>query len=408
MRKILIITVNIVNNSPQPIRFRNLIKGWQDQNEITVLTKDNVGTEEKLDKKIKIVKVPYSTLGKLLISYPLKKANNNYYYFKKNKIKSFLRDIWKKANINRLIFPDKYIFEYKSFKKNIIKILREEKFEVIIISAYPFSLLKLARPIKKYCHSETKLVYDIGDPFYGNSIKFIMEPFHSILSKSYEKKYLKFIDNLVVISNAVRKHYLEVFGSSLKNAEINVIEQGIVPYNTKKIIQENDTDKYTFIYAGGFYQKLREPFELYKAFSQIDNLNIKLKIFGNIYKTFLPDISNEKFYYGGSITQKEVMHEFSNSDIIVFIDNAYGIQVPGKILEVISVKKPILFIYENEDSPTFEFIKEYKGAVYSKNNSMSIKKAIFEIIERKDIFTYDYDLSMFYWENLASKYLNLF
>jgi len=408
VKKILLITVNIVNNSPQPIRFRNLIREWKKNNKITVLTKDNPGTEERLGHEIEVIKVPYSRFGKVLISVP--SINTDKQSLKRNKSKKnkeYLRTIWKKIKISKFIFPDKYIFEQKSFQSAIVNLLKEQEFDNIIISAYPFSMLKLAQTIHKHSSKKTRIIYDIGDPFYGNSVKFIFEPFHSLLSKRYESKYLKYIDDLVVISSAVKNHYHEIFGKSLENCDVHVIEQGINPYE-KSIEKHDSNEDLRLVYAGGFYKNLREPFELYKALEVINDRKINLRIFGNIYRTFLPDLSSKKYFFGGSISQIEVMNEFSQCDIIVFIDNAFGIQVPGKILEVISVKKPILFIYENENSPTFEFIMGYNGVVYVKNNKKEIFSGIHKIINSEVQFDFDYDISKYYWEKLAKKYAQIF
>jgi hypothetical protein len=81
---------------------------------------------------------------------------------------------------------------------------------------------------------------------------------------------------------------------------------------------------------------------------------------------------------------------------------------PGKILEIINLRKPILFIYENERSPTFEFIDGYQGVVYAKNDASEIETALRQIINNEIDFDFDFDLSNYYWEILAKKYEQLF
>lgn len=411
MKKILIVSVNIVNNSPQPIRLRNLINIWKNSHKITLLTKDNPGTDQVFDKQVEIDKLPYSFWGKLLIKQSLTASGKKKVGKQKNKkIFTLIRKIWRKSNLQMFIFPDKYLFELKSFRKKLKELILVEEYDVVIISAYPFSLLRLAKQVKFYQRDlKPVCIYDTGDPFFGNSVKHMIAPLHNYFSKNYEKRNLKYIDDLVVISQVVKEHYEKNYPVSLRDKKVMVIEQGIrkmiVPVN---IDQSGQKDGMKLMYAGGFYRKLREPFNLYKAIDAIQDIPIHLKIFGNIYEKFLPDLKQGKYSFGGSINQQQVIEEYMISNLIVFIDNAFGIQVPGKILEIISLCKPILFIYENDNSPTLEFIRGYRGVVFVKNNQSEIERAIRNIYNKEIDFDFAYDLTPYYWDSLSKKYEQLF
>lgn len=411
MKNILFIITNIIGQAQESRRSREFINYWKKHYKITILTKDNFDNDIFNHPNIEVIKIPYSLIGKIIITNPkfYKNSESNNKSIKlRSRLRKIIRNLWRRSQLQKFIFPDKYIFELKSFEDKMLQLLKNRRYHIVIIKAAPFSLMKLSKVVKE-TNANIECIYDTGDPFYGNCVRTLIEPFQSIGTKRFENKYLKYIDTIIVPSMAVKNHYKNNFNDFLNNTEIKVINQGIS--QIKKIRNKqnyNENSVFTLIYAGGLHKKIREPFELYKAIEEIDDLEIKLKIFGNIYEDLLPDLKNKRFYFGGTIPNELVIREYLTCDVIVFIDNSFGVEVPGKILEVISTKKPILFIYENEKSPSFEYIESYRGYFKTKNNKDSIISAIQYIKENYNKFSFIYDLSAYYWENLAKRYSRIF
>ena len=409
MKNILLLIINIQGPDQEARRIRELVSYWKEFYKITIITKDHFDGKIFDHPNIEVIKLPYSFIGKFFITNPksqIAQVNNSDVQSSKAKFKKFLVRLWRKSKFQRLLFPDKYVFEMPLFRKEAAKQLKSRKYQTVILKSSPFSFMKLSKFIKK-TDSSIKIIYDTGDPFYKNCVKGLIEPLQTHGTKMYEKKYLKYIDTLIIPSKAVKRHYHENFPKSVINTSIEVIDQGITLSESVVAKKAPATDTLNMIYAGGIYKRIREPFELYKAIEQINDFKLHLRIFGDIYIDYLPDLKNKKFFFGGKLPNKEIIEELNKTDVIVFIDNAFGVQIPGKILEVIASKKPILFIYENEDSPSFEYINSYKGYVKCLNENAEILKAIQYIKTNYSNFTYDFDLSRYYWDNLAEKYMNL-
>jgi len=92
------------------------------------------------------------------------------------------------------------------------------------------------------------------------------------------------------------------------------------------------------------------------------------------------------------------------SDFIVFIDNAYGVQVPGKLNEVLAVKRPLLYIYQDEKAPSYQLVKGLGGIIMARNNSVSIKDGIESIATGEYVISWDRNTSGMRYESLARKY----
>ena len=87
-------------------------------------------------------------------------------------------------------------------------------------------------------------------------------------------------------------------------------------------------------------------------------------------------------FYKGSAEHKQILEQYAKSDIILIIDNSMGIQTPGKVVEVIGAYKPVLFVYENANSPTLEYLQQVPYVFSCRNEMNEIKLKIQEIITR--------------------------
>lgn len=411
MKHILIINVNITGNSPQPIRFRELAGQWRQRARVTVVTMNNFEDHElDLDGEIRIVKTNYSPAGRLLVSKNII-AVKSYIEAKKTlkrRIRELMRMIWRASIFYRLVFPDKFIFEHRPIMRKVRELSREgEAFDAIIVSAAPFSLQRLGRRLKEL-YPGARLIYDTGDPFYGNTGLGLVRPLSTTFARRFERKYLPFFDRIVVPTLALKGHYLRHYGDVLKPGAVLVVEQGFQPlFGSVRPKSRQPGEDLKLLYAGGLYKGLREPFELYKAVNAYVDGRISLRIFGNIHPDLLP-AENARFFYGGSITPAELLKEYENCDVTVFIDNSSGVQVPGKILELTGISRPILYIYENPLSPTRDYADETACAVKCRNSAEEILDALRSIDHLYNSFVFSHDPGKYAWPALAEKYFEIF
>ena len=318
-----------------------------------------------------------------LIDFAFTKKKNNF-------VKKAINKIFK--------FPDLYRLFLFRYKRKIQSNIKQNKYSSVVIGVLPHSFLYLATFIKKI-NSQLKIIVDMTDPLSINVSYINCWLIYRLWIKWYEKKHLKSVDRLIVLNESIKLYYEKNYPFLEK---IIVLEQGTNAYKNKLNISNNKRAKrLELVYAGMFYNnKLREPFELYKAI-EIFDLPIRLSIYGSFKKKFIPP-KTERYYYGGLVSKEFIRNKINEFDIVVFIDNFYGMQVPGKILESLATNKPILFIYKNELSPTLKYVQEYNGIFYSKNNDGEIVNTL-KIIARQERFYYKRDLTKYYWGNLIKE-----
>lgn len=376
MKTVLLITGRIFHSSAQGVRYENLIRLLKDRHNFIHLTFDKslfyLGDVENYE------------------------INSNFF---KNFRRIFIRFLFKYLEI---IFPDEYRYFIFDYLKAIKTISVKYEIDTIIIGMTPFSFMELAQIIKMY-YKDIKIIGDLSDPFSFNAQ--IINKNEKIRNKrqSYELKYLPFFDIIIVLNKKIQKYYSELLSGY--GTIISVIEQGVNEgfINVNNLKESNKKCK-NLIYAGGFYKGFREPFQLYRAVESIDT--IVLHVYGAIKKQFRGD-NIRNIIYHGYISQEELITRFKDSDVIVLIDNAYGIQVPGKVIECITIGKPILFIYENGKSPSLDYIKKAGNVFLCKNSTNDIVKSLGILLNSSSNIVDTFDPTPFLWESLAKDYSSL-
>jgi hypothetical protein len=262
----------------------------------------------------------------------------------------------------------------------------------------PITLIKFGKLIKDF---GSLWVVDLGDPLYKNAAKNCF--FSSNRAYNFEEKFLKYCDALIVTNEETKKHYSSCFNKTLKD-KIFVIPQGaVIPrQELKKEIDYKKKKRIILTYAGIFYKNLREPTELFEAVRRFDKIPIVLKIFPK--PTKYPNTCPEKIEYYEMMSNDKVFEQYLASDILVFIDNAHGMQSSGKIFELLACKKPILFIYESEKSVTKKNFEKFKGIFFAKNSFQEIVSALEKIYNSFGKIEFDFPLEELSWDKRAKEF----
>lgn len=364
MKKVLFIIPAYFTNRPQSVRFRNILPYLKDKFDLHLIFPSDVSQFTTYSKDgILIHEYHGSRLGRFI---------NRFYYQNpiiiRNKFLILLRN-GLRFSFRSILFPDLFIIELRKLKNVINTLNNIYKYDAIIVSCAPFTLLKLGIFVKNILG--LKFIVDLGDPFYKNNInKYFIQ---KLFAKQFETKYLKYVDILIVTNSLTYKHYKDTFKRSIDKNKIFIISHGTnINMNKPARVNIKLNGKLNLVYVGLFYKKLREPFELFEAISIYNNSTNKqiyLDIYGVTPNYFVKKVKiNRNFInFHNPVEHTKVNEIYERSDIIVFIDNAFGVQTPSKLFEIINSKKPVLFIYSNKESLSLKIIQNYEGAIVCKN-----------------------------------------
>jgi len=329
-------------------------------------------------------------------------AKNSYFFssswkyklIKKIKLSFFIRKLFP-----RLILPDFNNLFINENINNIFHFIENNEVKNIVIVVYPFSSYKMVKKVRlKF--TDLNIILDIGDPLYKNSDKLRVEK--EELNFELEKEAIENTTSMIVTNLMTKNFYVNTYEIEAKN--IKIIPQGvdIKIVNSLKIKNKLEPDKkIKLIYSGIFYEGLRDPENLFNALCT--NSNFTFDVYGSSMKKVIKNV----FFYE-RVSQEKLFLKMFKMDILVFIDNAYGIQTSGKIYELLAFKKPILFLYSNENSETISNMNSFDNIFFIKNDLFSISN-FFSKTTRKTLskLEYNYDINELSWAKRANDYMKL-
>ena len=338
--------------SPRTTRWSLLIDELTKKgNEVTVLT----GTApEELKKNYEVL-----YFGSKKFSSNINKVRKDSQDSSNNFLKKIIYSILK--TIYRFLFktfswPDYAMFWAFTIFKNRKRI--ENKFDIIISVSLPFTSHLCAYILQKRISADWYM--DIGDPF---SLK-INSPennkiIYSSLNKYYEKKFYQNAKKIIFTHSEVAELHQDKFNIDRRKI---VIGYPIALLNEKRInnsLTFNYEDTPLKIgYFGAFTKSVREPNNYIISIANSLDDQIKHEWYINEeskkYFTSIKNISSHQFL---DILPREIALEVmvSKMHILLSIGNFNKYQMPSKVIEYISLGKPVLHFAEIADDPLYNF-----------------------------------------------------
>ncbi|MFW3578596.1 hypothetical protein ACN9KL_09155 [Vagococcus fluvialis] len=312
--------------------------------------------------------------------------NYNINFKQKNKVNNMLlMKEWNPGKVRKIISK---IAVFTFGETELIKKSNMSYFESIgDINQYQF-ILSIGQPfythffisklIRKYNWKGVS-ISDWGDPFYSN-------PGYSKMGihlKILQKNIMSIFDYVSIPIEAAIPYYSEF----VTKERLKVIPQG---FDLKvKEIECVDLVMYeevpTFIYAGAFYEEIRNPENILKFLKSLDQ-PFKFIIFTDksdfLYKKVVePFVSemNGKIIVYDKISREKLIGYMKKSDFLLNIENKGDIQQPSKLIDFGISQKPILSI-KPDDKEGLMKIKQFLNGNYEDSEIIDIQKYDIEIV----------------------------
>ena len=248
--------------------------------------------------------------------------------------------------------PDNKIGWAKNAINEARNILSKEKFDLIFVSAPPFSAVNMAVKLKK--EFNLPLIIDYRDLWYGNQFGFYPTPIHTYLHKKMEYAALKASDRIIATNRKMKEKIIDNY-QFLTFEDIFIIPHGYDPedFENQKI-ESKTNSKMRLTYSGIFYEFIT-PKYLFKAFKELSlehpdiAANIELHFIGylrkenkNLIKKLKLQDSVKEFGY---LPHADAIAKLLSSDVLwMMVGNGRNADTisSGKLYEYFGTRKPIL------------------------------------------------------------------
>lgn len=359
-------------------------------NDVTVLTYSE-NFQLRLDKKDeKLIKNEVSNVSRInqIISINQKRNRN-------------LKSIFYKYGLANFIFPDPHVKNVKKFYLKAKEIIIKKDIDLVITFSFPPSFHLIGYFLKK---KFPKLIVgcDYGDIWYGAP--------HEEFKKVRVKKQVDFliekqIINKVDFVSLTTQNSIDFYKKIFKTDKFILTEMGHLLRVNKKSCLKIDSLK--IIHAGRLYYPMRNPLPVINQIEN-SNLNLELNLFGSLdefLQNKLKKINLSKVKIRTWIASDILEKEISSSDVLILFGNESNLQVPGKLYEYLSYRKPIIYIHNDlENDPVIDLVKNYNTVYLVSNNNVSneFPSVIKEIVKSMTIYNFDSNYDDYYsWEKIA-------
>ncbi len=302
---------------------------------------------------------------------------------KLNKVVTFLQ--------RNVLIPDGEILWLPFALPKLKKIMATNKITQVMVSVPPFSLIFLARYLKK--HYQVKVCMDFRDPWsFGIGRKYLNPPkWITALENKWEKEIVTQADQVIGVSSVMIEEFKCLYPNLDKNKFV-CITNGYDEADFR-ISSCKKNSQFTIIYTGSFYDN-RQPDILWKALKEliaqgkIKPDKITVEIYGKNTRSFVlgnyvnDAAINKIVHFFGYVNHPNSIKLLGIADTLLLFSNSGEAQraiVTAKVFEYLRSGKPILAIIDPSGAAA-EILNPGKTGFIANSSSLnSVKETILNI-----------------------------
>lgn len=258
---------------------------------------------------------------------------------------------------------------YNTFVRKAMKFSKSIVYDLVLsISTPPASHLLAYRLLKKSHIHAKRWIQIWEDPWFSDAYGFNAKK--SIFKA--EKKLLSVSDEICYVSPLTLKNQQKLFPESASKMFWEPLPSYYQYDNLDDLVEG-----FCFGYFGDYVPEARDLRPFYEA-AKIKNVNVE--ICGNPSNLF---DATDKIKIHPRLPLNELKRIEDKTNILIFLCNRKGGQIPGKIYQYAATAKKIIFILDgtaDEKKVLYNYFKQFNRFIFCENNVDSIGNAIENIL----------------------------
>ena len=286
--------------------------------------------------------------------------------------------------------PDNKVGWSKKALNKAREILKKEKFDIIFVTAPPFSSVNMAVELKK--EFDIPLVIDYRDLWYESYFSFYPTLFHRSMNKKMEYNALREADKITVTNRGIKEKLLNTY-KFLSFEDVTIVSHGFDPKDFEDLEPIPKTNNRLVISYSGIFMEYNTPKYFLKAFKEISlekpeiAANIELHFIGFLRKEnqlLVRKLQLDEFVKDfGYLEHRDAVRQLISSDVLWFMlgdKKNIDALLPGKLYEYVGAKKPIIACVP--EGAAKNALQKYGATFYSDPFDINeIKKTIYDVYD---------------------------
>jgi len=282
-----------------------------------------------------------------------------------------------------LFIPDRHIGWFPAAFLRGMRIIKENKIDVIYSTSDPFTGHLVAYFLKKV--SGLPWIAEFRDPWTQNA--FYRYPFRcrQKIDESLERRFLAAADKVVVTCRALIDSWMQKY-PTLDKTKFIEITNGFDPNDFEGLSRNKpDQDKFSIVFAGRFSSEINSSPSFFRALANlIEEKRKRIKFIlvghaGNEVHDLIRKLSLEGVVeLAGYVSHRRSVEYLLGADLLLLTRNhgdGLNLTYPGKIFEYLAARKPILALVT--EGATADMIRRMRvGVVVPPDDIQAITEAI--------------------------------
>jgi hypothetical protein len=236
---------------------------------------------------------------------------------------------------------------------------RKARFDLIITFSQPFTAHLIAYRFKKKVDKDILWIMYEFDPYAFS--KTSSNLFLSFLKRRHQEEHVFRSADKICLTPELEQLYKKNIYQKYLNKFESFPYAFLKPF---KLEQKNpikiDTEC-LLVYAGGFYEKIRNPLYALLMITALD-IDFKFLILTSYMEKEFDNIvasNKERIILKEKVSQEVALATMKNANILISVGNTIDMQVPAKIFEYIGMGKPIIHFSKIPNDPANTYLSLY-------------------------------------------------
>lgn len=260
--------------------------------------------------------------------------------------------------LSSFLYPSVNKWKIKKFSKVLECIYREKNIDVIISVVNPICSVFASCEFKRK-FSDVKLINFVTDPFTYYPFRYdyvLFKNRRKLINYKKEKLAYDIADFNLFTEELYHSALNDFYQSKEKTFVMKYI---LTPLSEPAVQRTIDDGMCKLVYAGALYADRRNPERTLSVLSQIDGIHVDFYIGYSNCNGIVDKYLSDAIKNYPAVDRKRYNEIISNEyDILINIGNNFSLQIPSKMLELLSTGRPIINFYQLKDVH-YEMIEKY-------------------------------------------------
>lgn len=259
-----------------------------------------------------------------------------------------------------------------------LRVLAGRRFDLLVSSAAPFSSHVVAHSLQRW--SRLPWIADFSDPFSTNPFV-TRPPWRRRLDRALEDDWFRSLAGAIVPVPEMKTMFLRE-RPGLDPGSIHVI-----PYGFERELYERATARrfegFTIVHTGTFYPRLRDPEPFLDALAMTRDLPWRVVHAGVMQADWMERLARlgitERFEVLGLLSREAIAPLQLGASCLLLIGNRGGLQLPGKVLDYLGARRPILALRNDAHDIAADLVAAHGAAHIVPNEPEAIAAGLRQV-----------------------------